>query len=71
MTMIYTLLCPQCDRQQNFATKKKEILFENRIFNCSCGWSGKAQEGRVRERIYETILRKVKLLSASLIKTVL
>jgi len=55
--MIYTLLCPQCDRQQNFATKKKEILFENRIFNCSCGWSGKAQEDRVREISQEEFMK--------------
>jgi len=48
MTKLYTYNCPKCNRQQNLATKRREIILESKFF-CSCGWEGLAEEKLIKE----------------------
>ena len=46
--ILYSVSCKNCKKDTGFATPNKEILTE-RGYNCSCGHSGLASEGIVKE----------------------
>ncbi|KLL02865.1 MAG: hypothetical protein MRECE_40c004 [Mycoplasmataceae bacterium CE_OT135] len=48
MTTLYSVFCKNCGKDTGFATLNKQIL-EERGYNCSCGFSGIASEGIIKE----------------------